>query len=145
MHEAASRALFEEEVAKLGQELLESRGWTLFAKEFPVLDVGFSAQDGARLRLRLLCDDWNERPPSVQFIDSEGRPLAVIERDPAGVFNNSPHPSTGRPFVCMKGIREYHIHPSHTNDPWETIKGGDKFKLGGILTQLWHAWRNLHK
>ena len=54
MHEAASRALFEEEVAKFRPELLETRGWTLFSAQYPVLDVGFSARDGARLRLRLL-------------------------------------------------------------------------------------------
>ncbi len=145
MHEAASRALFEEEVTKFHPELLESRGWTLFSKDFPVLDVGFSAKDGARLRLRFVCNDWNERPPSVEFLDWGGQQLAGIERDPASVFNNSPHPATGRPFICMKGVREYHTHPSHTNDAWEAIRGGDKFTLGGILTQLWHVWRSLHK
>ena len=78
MHEAASRALFEEEVAKFRPELLESRGWTLFSKDFPVLDVGFSAKDGACLRLRFLCNDWNERPPSVEFLDWGGRQLSLI-------------------------------------------------------------------
>lgn len=145
MHEAASRALFEEEVAKLRPELLESRGWTLFSKEYPSLDVGFSAQDGARLRLRLLCNDWNELPPSVEFLDWGGAYLGTINRDPAGVFNNSAHPATGRPFICMKGVREYHTHPSHTNDSWAAIRGKDNFTLGGILTQLWHVWRSMHK
>jgi hypothetical protein len=145
MHEAASRALFEEEVSKIRSELLDLRGWTLFSKEYPILEMGFSAQDGARIRLKLVCDDWNERPPSVQFLDWEGRPLTAIQRDPAGVFNNSPHPTTGRPFVCMKGAREYHTHPSHIADAWETARGNDKFALGGILTQLWHVWRSLHK
>jgi len=145
MHEIAARTLFEEEVQKFGAELLEARGWTLFAKQYPVLDVGFSSRDGARLRLRLLCDDWNDRPPSVQFHDWEGRPLGAIERDPSGVFNNSPHPYTGQPFVCMKGVREYHTHPSHVGDAWQTVKGADRFTLGGILTQLWHVWRSFHK
>jgi len=145
MHDAASRALFEEEVSKLGLEVISLRGWTLFCKAFPILDVGFSAQDGARIRLKLVCDDWNERPPSVQFLDWDGRPLSVIERDPAGVFNNSAHPTTGSPFVCMKGAREYHTHPSHMGDAWETVRGTDKFTLGSILTQLWHVWRSIHK
>jgi hypothetical protein len=145
MHEAASRALFEEEVAKFRPELLETRGWTLFSAQYPVLDVGFSARDGARLRLRLLCDDWNERPPSVVFLDWEGSPLSSIDRDPSGVFNNSPHPITRKPFICMKGVREYHTHSSHIADSWENVKGSDKFTLGGILTQLWHVWRGLHK
>lgn len=145
MHEAASRALFEEDIAKFRSELLESRGWTLFSKDFPVLDVGFTARDGAHLRLRFTCDDWNDLPPSVEFLDWEGRSLASIARDPGGVFNNSPHPYTRKPFICMKGVREYHTHPSHRNDAWEAIRGGDRFTLGGILTQLWHVWRSIHK
>ena len=145
MHDLASRALFEEEVQKLRPELLEARGWTLFAKEYPILDIGFSARDGAKIRLRLFCQEWNDRPPSVDLLDWSGQRLPAIQRDPAGVFNNSAHPQTGRPFICMKGVREYHTHPSHTGDAWEAIKGSDNFTLGGILTQLWHVWRTLHK
>ena len=145
MHEALSRALFEEEVGQFRPELFESRGWTLFSRTYPVLDVGFSASDGARLRLRLICNDWNDLPPSVQFFDWGGQPLANIERDPAGVFNNSPHPITGKPFVCMKGVREYHTHSSHLSDSWAAIRNDKRFSLGGILTQLWHAWKDIHK
>lgn len=144
MHEAASRALFDEEVKKFSPELLAVRGWMLFATEYPSLDVGFSSPDGARLRLRLSCDDWNDKPPSVQFCDWEGRPLGSIQRDPAGVFNNSPHPLTRLPFACMRGVREYHTHPSHVADAWAAVKANDKFSLGGIVTQLWHAWRKIH-
>jgi len=145
MHEVASRAVFEEEVAKFRPELFEARGWTLFSKLYPILDVGFTASDGSRLRLRFTCDDWNDRPPSIEFLNWEGQPLPSMERDPAGVFNNSPHPATGKPFVCMKGAREYHTHPSHTSDAWEAIKNNNGFNLGGILTQLWHAWKKIHK
>src|SRR5712691_1345042 len=106
MHEAASRALFDEEVEKFRPELFEHRGWTLFSKVYPVIDVGFSASDGSRLRIRMTCNDWNDRPPSVEFLNWHGQLLSVIERDPAGVFNNSAHPATGKPFVCMRGVRE---------------------------------------
>jgi hypothetical protein len=145
MHEAASRALFDEEVAKLGPELLNARGWIVLKREYPTLEIEFSANDGARLRLRLVCNDWNERPPSVVFIDAQGQVLSSIVRDPAGVFNNSAHPSTGKPFICMKGVREYHTHPSHTGDAWETVRNNDRYTLGGILTQIWRVWRKLHK
>ena len=145
MLEVLARALFEEEVEKFSAELLESRSWIVFAKDYPTLEVGFSANDGARLRVRLLCDEWNDRPPSVELRDWQGSPLTSIERDPASVFNNSPHPATRKPFICMKGVREYHTHPSHINDPWDAIKAGNRFNLGGILTQIWHVWRSLHK
>jgi len=145
MHEALSRALFEEEVNQFRPELFESRGWTFFSRTYPILDVGFSARDGARLRLRLVCDDWNDLPPSVEFYDWEGQPRSSIERDPAGVFNNSAHPITRKPFVCMKGVREYHTHSSHLSDKWDAIKNDKRFSLGGILTQLWHAWKDIHQ
>ena len=145
MHEAASRALFAEEVGKLSPELLDSRGWTLLKTEFPTLEVEFAARDAARLRLRLICSDWNERPPSVIFLDAQGQIASNIERDPSGVFNNSAHPVTGKPFICMKGVREYHTHPSHTRDAWETVRNNDRFTLGGILTQIWRVWRKLHQ
>jgi len=144
MHEAASRMLFDEEVDKLGPELLDSRRWILLKREYPMLEIEFFADDGARLRMRLVCNDWNERPPSVVFIDAQGQALSSIERDPSGVFNNSAHPSTGKPFICMKGVREYHTHPSHTGDAWETVRNNDRFTLGGILTQIWRVWRKLH-
>lgn len=144
MHEAISRSLFDEELNRLRPELLESRGWTLFSKSFPILDVGFTARDGAQLRIRLFCDNWNDLPPSAQFLDWEGRPLATIQRDPTGVYNNSPHPVTRKPFACTKGVREYHTHPSHRSDAWAAIKADPRYSLGGILTQLWHAWKDLH-
>ena len=144
MHEAAARALFDEEVGKLGPELLGARGWTLLKREFPTLEIEFSAPNAACVRLRLLCNDWNERPPSVVFLDAQGQAVSSIERDPSGVFNNSSHPVTGKPFICMKGVREYHTHPSHTGDAWETVRNNDRFTLGGILTQIWRAWRKLH-
>jgi hypothetical protein len=144
MHEVLSRALFDEEVKRLCPELFESRGWTLFAASHPVLDVGFSSSGGATFRVKLLCDDWNDLPPSAQFCDSQGNLLSAIERDPTGVYNNSPHPVTRRPFACMKGVREYHTHPSHTGDSWPAIKGDPRYSLGGILTQLWHAWKDIH-
>ncbi len=40
----------------------------------------------------------------------------------------------------MRGAREYHTHPSHVGDVWESVKASSSFTLGGILTQLWHAW-----
>jgi hypothetical protein len=144
MHEALSRALAEEDLGRLPPELVQSRGWTIFSRAYPLLAVGFLSADGTRLRVHLVHDDWNDRPPSAQFLDWEGRPLSAIERDPTGVFNNSAHPTTGRPFACMKGIREYHTHPSHLSDSWAAIKNDPRYSLTGILTQLWHAWKDIH-
>jgi len=28
------------------------------------------------------------------------------------------HPKTGRPFLCVRGTRQYHTHPQHSGDSW---------------------------
>ena len=143
MHEAASKAIFNAEVEKFTDQLLRVRGWTLHSKTYPVLDVSFHSESRTPLRVRLLCDDWNDHPPSIQFLSLEGQFLSSIKKDPAGIFNESAHPSTGRPFVCTPGSREYHTHSSHTTDYWSNYKNKSGFDLGGILTKLWRAWKKV--
>ena len=140
MNETASKALFDAEVEAIPQELLDLRGWTINLKEYPTLDVSF-VQGSRTGRVKMICDNWNELPPSIVFLDSEGRELSTMGRDPAGVINVGPHPITGRPFICSVGSREYHTHTSHTADLWENYKNRSGFDLGGILTKAWKAWK----
>jgi len=140
MNEAVSRALFDRDASGLSQRLLTSRNWILYGREFPVLDVGFRGEGRRELRVRLVARSWNAEPASAELLNGAGEFLAEAPRHPGGVFNNSAHPATGRPFVCMAGAREYHTHPSHVNDPWENYKNRSAYTLGGILTQLWKAW-----
>jgi hypothetical protein len=140
MNEAVSKALFRRDVIGLSGRLLTSRNWQLYSKEFPVLDVGFRAQGRAELRVRLLATNWNYEPTSIELLNSAGEFLMQLPHHPGGVFNNGRHPATGRPFVCMAGAREYHIHPSHVNDSWENYRRRTAYTLGGVLTQLWNAW-----
>jgi hypothetical protein len=140
VHELLSRSLFEKE-AEVIRRLAELRGWTVFTIEYPIIDLGFSGEGRPDLRVRMACDNWNELPPSVQLLSLEGSFLSSLPKGPSGIFNNGAHPVTGRPFICMRGIREYHVHPSHTGDAWENYKGKEENSLAGILTQIWHAWR----
>jgi hypothetical protein len=140
VNETASKALFDAEIERIPQELLNLRGWTINRKVYPVLDVIF-VHGGRTGRVRLICDDWNELPPSIVFLDSKGQELSTMTRDPAGVINVGPHPITGRPFICSAGSREYHTHTSHAADVWENYKNRSGFDLGGILTKTWRAWK----
>jgi hypothetical protein len=140
MNEAVSNALFQRDVQGLSERLLASRNWKLYGNEFPILDVGFRAEGRVELRVRLVAKNWNDEPPSVELLNSAGEFLTQLPRHPGSVFNNGIHPATGRPFVCMAGAREYHIHSSHVNDSWENYKRKAAYTLGGILTQLWNAW-----
>lgn len=43
----------------------------------------------------------------------------------------------GTAFICLPGIREYHSHPDHSNDPWLTHRGkGGEGNLGFIIEKL---------
>jgi hypothetical protein len=140
MNEALSRALFDKDAGSLSERLLTSRNWNLYNREFPVLDVGLRSAARQEFRVRLVARNWNEEPPSAELLNQSGEFLLQVPQRPGGIFNNSAHPATGRPFVCMAGVREYHIHPSHVNDNWENYKNKSGYNLGGILTQLWNAW-----
>jgi hypothetical protein len=44
----------------------------------------------------------------------------------------------GTPFICIPGVREYHNHPDHSNDPWLTHRGkGGEGTLGFIIDKLY--------
>lgn len=141
MHPAAAKALFDEEVAKFTPALAARRGWVFHSLEFPLIDCSFTAPGRTTLRLRFKCAEWDDLPPAIGLHQADGSYLTAMPNNPSGVFNMGPHPTTGRPFVCMRGAFEYHTHPSHVNESWEQLKGNSSYRLGGILTQLWNAWQ----
>lgn len=145
MHEAASKAIFDSQVEKLSERLFKLRGWILHSNTYPVLDVSFQSDSRIPLRVRLVCDNWNEWPPSIQLLSIEGNTLSTIKRDPAGIFHKGPHPITRRPFICTPGSREYHTHTSHVGDLWDNYKNQSGFDLGGILTKIWRAWKKIRE
>lgn len=141
VHEAVSRQLFDDAVKGIGPDLRAQRGWTMHSATYPLLEIGFVAADRQTVRIRARCDGWNGMPPSIEWLDAAGNMLASIPQAPGGQLNNSAHPLTGRPFVCMAGVREYHTHSSHTGDLWESYKDRAGYDLGGIITQVWRAWQ----
>jgi hypothetical protein len=142
MNETASRILFDQDVGKINERLLGVRGWQLYSKEFPVLDVGFQLEGRTELRLRFVAKNWSDEPPSIELLDKDGNylPADKVPQKPGGVFNRGHHHLTGRPFVCMAGSLEYHTHSSHVSDSWDNYKRKSGYDLGGLATQLWRAW-----
>lgn len=141
MHDAASRALFEQQTENLVGLVLEERNWRVVERAFPILDVLFEAEGRQPLRVRMTCDDWNDLAPSISLLASDGTRLTKLLTGPTGVFNSSAHPITNHPFICMAGSREYHTHTSHTGDLWDNYRTQSGYDLGGILTRIWNAWR----
>lgn len=137
MHEALAKAKFARDVELLSPVFLENRGWTLNSADFPVLDVTFESKSSLRVQLR--CDQWNELPPSAQLLRQDGNSWTVGLRGPT--FHQDGHPTTGRPFICMVGSREYHTHSSHLGDHWSNYKDQDGMNLLGLLDRFNRAWR----
>lgn len=138
MHPAAVKEFFERDISNLTPALATRRGWTIHSLEFPKIDCSFHATGRTPLRIQMACNNWNEAPPSVTLHTLDGSLITAAPTNPTGIFHPSPHPTTQRFFVCMRGTLEYHTHPSHINDPWEAIRSN--FTLGDILTQIWHGW-----
>jgi hypothetical protein len=139
---ALSKAAFDRDVGRIDPRSVRTYyDWTIIEANYPVLDILFNHASAAPLRLRLLCDDWDEIPPSIQLLSKDGQPLPTAPPNVGQVFNPGAHPATGRPFVCMRGAREFHTHPSHTSELWDNYRGQSGMDLGGIVVQLWRSWK----
>jgi hypothetical protein len=137
VHPALAKINFDRDVALITAQFLKNRGWAVHGRDFPILDISFV---GSRiLRVKLTCSEWDELPPAAELLNGDG--TGIDGNIPGGVFNASAHPSTGKPFICMRGFREYHTHPSHLGDLWDTYRGQDGMNLPGLLDQLSRAWR----
>lgn len=143
MHPAASKAKFDAEVTLLTPDYLRVKRWTLWSTAYPALDITIEAK--RPMRLRVDCDNWNEVPPSVALLSPAGAFLTSAEVQPLGgsIFNYSAHEQTGRPFVCMRGVREYHTHSSHRHEVWDTYRNEDGMNILGIITQITRALRKI--
>ena len=142
MNDTLSNAIFNEHVKHLANpRLVNLRFWAVNDLTYPYIDITFKQPNRIAFRIRLQCNSWNEMPPSIELLSEEGEYLKRLPQG-SGVLNQGPHEATGRPFICSPGALEYHIHPSHITDLWQNYKGKSSYDLGGIITQIWNAWRN---
>ena len=143
MHQQLSKNLFDDQTTFCTDErLLKTRSWEVILRDYPVLIIEFTDPNKKSIRVKMNCNDWDDKPPSIEILNNEGVPL-TLDQFPKGhgVFNASAHPKTQKPFICTPGSLEYHEHSSHVADLWDNYKSKAGYDLGGILTQLWHAWR----
>lgn len=47
------------------------------------------------------------------------------------------HPNTHKPFLCLRGIREYHHHPQHSGDEWLLYR--ESMNMFSIVMSLWRV------
>lgn len=145
MLKALSKAEFDRDVGRLDDRTAEKYGWRVISSTFPIFDVVFKHERAQPVRLRLICEDWDDLPPSIEILNEDGTYATKVPPHAGSVFNPSEHPSTGRVFVCMRGAREYHTHPSHLNEYWANYRGKSGMDILGIVCQLWRAWKRAVK
>lgn len=128
-------------MSRLDTAAVRRWGWKIVSAEYPAFDVIFEHPTVVPLRLRLDCAQWDEVPPSIQLLRADGTPVPVAPPCVGNIFHPGPHPRTGRLFVCMRGVREYHTHDSHLNELWFNYRGTSGNDLMGIVVQIYRAWR----
>jgi hypothetical protein len=143
-----SKAAFDRDVGRLDSRLVRRRNWAILQAEYPVLDVVFRHGGAAPLRLRFTCDDWDEQPPAIELLREDGSVVQPSSAEDGGmfsrgksIFNPGGHPITGKPFVCMRGSREFHTHSGHSAEVWDNYRGRSGNDLLGLLDQLWRTWK----
>ena len=141
MDRAVSLKKFDTAVQLLGADAalyVAGKGWDVVTAAYPTLSVVFRHPRSCRaVEFRFNCDNWDELPPSLTLHDPEdGQELPWEEwpKEAWSVLNR--HPSTGKPFLCLPGIREYHTHRSHLGDVWERYRPLSSYSLLGIVDRV---------
>jgi len=88
-------------------------------------------RDGQPGVFRLRCRDYDAQPPSVAMLDPESMGELPLGGWTPGV-PHSVHPITHLPFVCLQGVAEYHIHPSHLSDSWDRYRNRIRIRESAI-------------
>lgn len=115
---------------------LAETGVAIVAQQYPKLVVEMThRRTGRTLRFQFDGTDWDDAAPGLALLDTDDREL-TIEAWPQGGWAIGTHPATGKPFLCLPGIREYHTHPSHLNDSWAARRARHTYSLGHIIERV---------
>ena len=113
---------------------------TMLAMEVPSLAA-------KAFKARFDLTDYDLRAPSVDFRDvwtdeplqypSMFRALEFEQTRKAHEVLLVDHPSTHRPFLCLRGVREYHEHPQHSGDDWLLYR--NEMSVFSVAMSLWRV------
>jgi hypothetical protein len=127
---AASRRLFDDEVAEMRTQARFIETWPIVSAAYPDLVVELPHPTGARRLFRFRCDSWDDQPPSVKSVDAEGNELPS---EPVGPLFAALSSGYG---LCAPGTREYHAH--HHENPW----ANHDLSLASIVVRVASHYRN---
>jgi hypothetical protein len=157
LHPALTTAVLEEEFATLtgNHELLHASGILILKAAPPELRIAVRHIKSGTLHVfQFLCEDWDDQPPRLAVLDAvTGEELPGTRWPRNGPGQGYWHhdgwiaPSglvLPKPFLCMRGIREYHEHKSHITDLWSSYRGRPDFTLANIVIKLAAVFQESH-
>jgi hypothetical protein len=144
---AVSQRKFEREMELLRGEAINfvhAAGWEIMTAGFPELSIIFTHPRSTRhVGFRFQFDGWDEQPPSLTLFDPDTKAELPWDKWPQGGWTvGNPHPVTKKPFLCLPGIREYHIHSSHVSDLWDNYKAKGSYTLAFIVDRVWQRFKD---
>lgn len=150
---AVSRAKFERELAHFRSHAdnYRRRGCLLVQAEFPIVELLIGAPRPQPSAVLFSVDvdftNYDVDPPSVTFRQPWTRetlrasagvwPLPVLD-DPMKprLLMQWWQPPNDAPFLCARGIREYHRNPGHSGDSWWLYRKRGEGTLASIAELL---------
>jgi Predicted metal binding domain len=115
------------------------------ANSMAAIDIPSLAGRGFKARFNL--SDYDIVAPSLEFLDpwtnqlipyeTMFRALEFEKQRGAHIVVLPDHPITHKPFLCLRGVREYHDHPQHSGDDWFLYR--DTVSLFSMVMSLWRV------
>jgi hypothetical protein len=112
----------------------------------PVAVAAVPTLSARAFKARFDLTDYDLRAPSLEFrdlwtdellsYDTMFRALEYQKERQAHLVLLGDHPTTHKPFLCLRGFREYHEHPQHSGDHWLLYRN----ELG-LFTAVMSLWR----
>lgn len=112
---------------------LSAGGISIWRQDDVVFASFSSGREGSSGVFALRCSQFDAEPPSVAMVDQQTLEDLPPERWTPGVCHGV-HPVTGRGFVCIQGVAEYHTHPSHLEDSWDRYR--NRFRIPQTIRRL---------
>lgn len=106
--------------------------------------IDLSQKRERNLVLHMNCENLDGDPPSAELLLPDRTPLPPGEwpQDLTREGLAHGHPEYDRPFFCRRGLREYHSHPGHQEDPWDKYREAVSLHVIALelLDDLHYRW-----
>lgn len=112
--------------------IIEHHKWQIERDDFDIfISMRPKQRSQEQFLIRLRCDDYPQRSPSLQFVESSNKTTGAPYWPKVGPFQAAINRSQSLPQLCILGIREFHegCHATDKGNSWIP----DKFPFIKVL------------